>query len=336
MAGDQMDGVDRDPLSGRSIAIAGGGLIGASWGALFTHYGARVRLWDPDHVAREVAAHRFETAMGQLAEVCRPKPGGTFSIAAGLNGALEGAELVQENAPESIAIKQELYRDIEGAVPETTIVASSTSALTWSDLAPGLRVPERFVTAHPFNPPHLIPLVELYGIDSSVLDRAEAMYRAADRVPVRLRKDATGHIANRLSSALWREAVHIVADGIADVAAVDMALVNGPGLRWSVIGAHMAYHLGGGDGGLASYLQHLGPSQERRWSDLGSPQLDDATKAALIEGVNVEADGRDLATLAAGRDEALIRQLRSRREVETEGSRAAAKGNHAPPTRGSP
>jgi carnitine 3-dehydrogenase len=307
--------IEPDQLDGRSIAIAGGGLVGVSWGALFTHYGARVVLWDPASEARDLATRRFGNATEQLAEICPPNGSGTFDITDSLDEALEGAELVQENAPESIEVKRSLYREIEDVIPETTILASSTSALTWSDLSPGLRVPERFVTAHPFNPPHLVPLVELYGIDSSVLDRAENLYRAADRVPIRLRKDAIGHIANRLSSALWREAVHIVADGIADVTAVDAALVNGPGLRWSAIGAHMAYHLGGGEGGLESYLEHLGPSQERRWADLGSPKLDDATKAMLIDGVEAEAEGRDVATLAAERDAALISMLRSRREA---------------------
>jgi carnitine 3-dehydrogenase len=310
--------VGPNQLVGRSIAIAGGGLIGVSWGALFAHHGARVVLWDPMSEARVLAVRRFGDAAAQLTEICPPNASGTFDISDSLDRTLEGAELVQENAPEAIETKRDLYRKIESLIPETTIVASSTSALTWSDLSPGLRVPERFVTAHPFNPPHLLPLVELYGIDSSVLDRAEALYRGAGRVPVRLRKDATGHIANRLSSALWREAVHIVADGIADVAAVDTALINGPGLRWATVGAHMAYHLGGGEGGLASYLEHLGPSQERRWADLGNPQLDDETKAMLVEGANASADGRDLGTLAAGRDAALISMLRARRDVEGE------------------
>ena len=135
---------------------------------------------------------------------------------------------------------------------------------------------------------------------------------------MRLTKDATGHIANRLASALWHEAVHIVAEGIADVDAVDAALVNGPGLRWSTIGAHMAYHLGGGEGGLAAYLDHLGLSQERRWADLGSPRLDESTKAALIEGIEREAAGRDIATLEAERDAALIAALRARRATGNE------------------
>ena len=174
--------------------------------------------------------------------------------------------------------------------------------------------PDRLITAHPFNPPHLVPLVELYGPNPKVVDWAEAFYRGLGSAPVRLKKDAVGHIANRLSSALWREAVHIVAEGIADVDAVDMALVNGPGLRWSVLGAHMAYHLGGGAGGMAGYLEHLGPSQQKRWDSLGSPTLDADTRARLVEGVNTEAAGRSITQLEAERDAALIElaQMRQR------------------------
>ena len=157
-----------------------------------------------------------------------------------------------------------------------------------------------------------MPLVEIYGIDDKTLNTAEAIYAAAGRVPVRLQKDATGHIANRLASALWREAVNIVAEGIADVEAVDAAMVHGPGLRWSVLGPHMAYHLGGGTGGMAAYLDHLGPSQERRWAALGTPSLTPEVRTALIEGVTKEADGRDIRQLEAKRDAALIRALKAR------------------------
>lgn len=229
------------------IAILGLGLIGAAWAALFVHHGARVAAWDPDTAARKGLADRMATPLRQLAEITGHPARGTLEITGDLARALDGAQLIQENAPEKPALKHGLYAQIE-ALSDATI-ASSASGLCWTDLAPGLRDPSQLITAHPFNPPHLVPLVETYGTDPARLDRAEAIYRAADRVPVRLKKPATGHIANRLASALWREAVHIVAEGIADVPAVDAALVHGPGLRWSVMGAHMAYHLGGGPGG---------------------------------------------------------------------------------------
>jgi len=300
-------------LAQRQIAILGAGLIGACWAALFAHHGARVRVWDPDQDALGGLADRMATPLAQLRDIAPDAgPRGEVTVSANLSEVVMTADLIQENAPENLTLKHELYRQVEPLMRKGAILASSTSALTWSELAPGLSDPGCLITAHPFNPPHLVPLVETYGTDPDRLDRAEAMYRAAGRVPVRLNKDATGHIANRLASALWREAVHMVAEGIADVPAIDAALVNGPGLRWSTIGAHMAYHLGGGAGGMAGYLEHLGPSQERRWAAFGSPKLTPEVRAALVRGVEAEAAGRDIPTLERERDAALIAALKFR------------------------
>lgn len=298
------------------IAILGAGLIGAAWAALFRHHGADVRIWDPMPEALETAEARMAIPLAQLAEIA-PDVGrrGKLTVCTSLEEAVADAYLVQENAPESISIKHALFAQVEPLMLPEAVLASSTSALTWSDLSPGLQDPSRLITAHPFNPPHLVPLVEIYGTDTARIEKAEALYRAAGRVPVRLKKDATGHIANRLASALWREAVFMVQDGIADVEAIDAALVNGPGLRWSVLGAHMAYHLGGGAGGMAGYLAHLGPSQERRWSALGAPSLTSEVQAELVAGTCRAAAGRDIPTLEATRDKALIAALRARKDA---------------------
>jgi 3-hydroxyacyl-CoA dehydrogenase len=297
----------------RIIAILGCGLIGESWAALCMAHGHDVQAWDPDAGARADFADRVARPIRQLADINGPAPRlGALTVHADLAEALHGATLIQENAPENVPLKQELYARIETLADPAAIIASSTSAHPWSALTPGMARPGRLITAHPFNPPHLIPLVEPYGIDDAVLARAEAFYLGLGRVPIRLNKDAVGHVANRLASALWREAVHIVAEGIADVAAVDAALVNGPGLRWSVLGAHMAYHLGGGAGGMAGYLAHLGPSQMRRWESLGSPELTPAVQALLVAGVADEAAGRTIAELEAERDARLIALARLR------------------------
>lgn len=305
-----------------SVAVIGCGLIGESWAALGLAHGHDVRAWDPAAERREGFAERLTRPLAQLAEVGQTGPRGNLprghlprghlTVTASLPEAVAQADIVQENAPEQIPLKQALYTEIEAAATEDAIIASSTSALTWSDLTPGMRNPDRFITAHPFNPPHLIPLVELYGTQERILERAEAFYRGIGRIPVRLKKDTVGHIANRLASALWREAVHIVAEGIADVASVDAALRHGPGLRWSVVGAHMAYHLGGGTGGMAHYLAHLGPSQARRWKTLGSPDLTPEVCDLLIAGIAEEAAGRSIADLEAERDAGLIRALKVR------------------------
>jgi 3-hydroxyacyl-CoA dehydrogenase len=299
------------PIAGR-IAVLGCGLIGESWAALFLHHGFDVQAWDPSEDARASFSARLDRPMAQLGELGKgAAQKGKLTLCATLQEAVTDAAFIQENAPESIPLKQALYAQIE-AVPGAATIATSASGLTWSDLCGTMSDPNRLITAHPFNPPHLVPLVEVYGPDKARLDHAEALYRAIGRVPVRLKKEATGHIANRLASALYREAVHIVAEGIADVEAVDAALVNGPGLRWSVMGAHMTYHLGGGAGGIEHYLRHLGPSQQRRWATLGTPDLSPEVCDTLIEGVKSASHGRTIPELEAERDAGLMAALRTR------------------------
>ena len=144
-----------------------------------------------------------------------------------------------------------------------------------------------------------MPLVEIVGVDAGVVERAGVYYRAQGRRPVVLTREMPGHIANRLASALYREAVYLVEQGVASVAEIDAALCNGPGLRWALMGPHMTYHLGGGSGGIAGYLAHLGPSQERRWAALGTPSLSEPLKREIVAGVAEEAAGRSIAELEA-------------------------------------
>ena len=294
-----------------SVAVIGAGLIGTSWAALFAAVGGHeVRVFAPSPAARAEVAARAAAMTGQLAAL-HEVTGRVPVVCDSLEEACSGAVLIQENAPERLDLKRALYAGIEAAVGVDAIIASSTSALVWSDLARDLAHPRRFVTAHPFNPPHLMPLVELFGTDPAVLQRAKDFYAALARVPVVLKREAPGHIAGRLSAALWREAVALVADGVATVADVDRALVNGPGLRWAVVGPHMGYHLGGGDGGIASYLETLGPSQERRWASLGTPALTPEVRATLVAGIAEEAAGRTVGELAEARDRATIAILKS-------------------------
>lgn len=294
----------------RRVAIVGAGLIGASWAALFTAGGIDVAVWDPDAAALDAFRPRMAAARRQLA-LLGLRGRGKAKLFKRLSAAVADADLVQENAPEKIELKRRLYNDIFHAAPDT-VIASSTSSFAWSDLTQGVAKGDRIVVAHPFNPPHLVPLVEIFGTDDAIVRRVIAFYEALGKVPVRMKREAPGHIANRLASALYREAVNIVAEGIADVEAVDRALVEGPGLRWSIQGAHMTYHLGGGEGGIRHYLDHLGPSQEKRWASLGNPQLSEDVKAAIVRGVEAEAAGRSIADLSAERDAMLLQTLKLR------------------------
>ncbi|MBY6263688.1 3-hydroxyacyl-CoA dehydrogenase [Azospirillum sp. 412522] len=293
----------------RRVAVVGCGTVGASWAALFLAHGLDVAATDPAPDAQDRLRRFVDRALAQLAELgCRG--GGRLTFHGALADALEGAGFVQENAPENEETKRRLLADIDGRAAPGVIVASSTSALLRSAIVAGCRSPARHVVAHPFNPPHLLPLVEIVGGDAGVIERAVRFYRSLGRHPVVLNREMPGHIANRLSSALYREAVHLVEQGVASVADIDAAISQGPGLRWALMGPHMTYHLGGGDGGIAHYLEHLGPSQVRRWASLGHPTLGPEVQARIVEGVAEEAGGRTVQDLEAERDRALLGLLR--------------------------
>lgn len=299
------------------VAVLGLGVVGASWAALFALRGAHtVTAWDPSGSGRAAFGSRLNRARRQLVEL-GAKHQGAIQLCEHLEDAITGAQWVQESAPEDASVKRELYAEVESCVLQDTIIATSTSSFTWSDLAATLRQPSRFLVAHPFNPPHLIPLVELYSPEPEVSKRAVQFFSELGSVPVCLRREAVGHIGNRLASALWREAVHIVAEGIADVGDVDRVLIHGPGLRWSVVGTHLGYHLGGGERGLRQYLSHLGASQERRWASLGTPKLTPNLCERLVQGVHAFAAGRSVEQLENERDGHLISILRERQSQPT-------------------
>lgn len=296
----------------QTVAIVGGGLIGASWAALFTANDIDVIAWDPDANARALFRDRVKSARKQLAQLGR-RGKGKVKVVARLKAAVAGADFIQENAPEKLELKHKLFAEILAAAKPQATIASSTSSFAWSQLTADMKdAASRLIVSHPFNPPHLVPLVELYGTDPARVAQAAAFYEAMGKATIRMKREAPGHVANRLASALYREAVNIVAEGIADVADVDKALVEGPGLRWSIQGAHMTYHLGGGEGGYRHYLDHLGPSQEKRWAALGSPALTPEVKDLLVRGVDAASAGRSIAELSAERDAMLIDTLKLR------------------------
>ena len=296
------------------IAVIGAGLIGSSWAALAMGHGLNVSAYDPAPGAEEKFRQAVERARSQLAELGLTNAG-QYQFTNNLDEALQGIDFVQENGPENEAAKRGLLARLDAALPPEVIIASSTSALLRSTIVARCRHKQRVIVAHPFNPPHLVPLVEIVGEDEDIVVRAAAFYRSLDRRPVILQREMPGHVANRLASALYREAVHLVEQGVASVAEIDAALCNGPGLRWALMGPHMTYHLGGGEGGIEGYLAHLGPSQVRRWESLGTPSLDENVQHKIIEGVAEEAAGRTIAQLEERRDEGLLALLRARKLV---------------------
>lgn len=301
------------------VAVVGTGLIGSAWTALFLARGLEVVAIDPDPEAPERLARTVARMAADLRAAGLVPEGAAIDPARVVHAAAPGPELagvgfVQENAPERLDLKRALLARLEDHVAPDAILASSTTAFRASDLQAGCRHPERVLAGHPLNPPHLIPLVEVSGgerTDPACVDRAMAFYAALGKRPVRLARDVEGHIAGRLSAALWREAVHLVEQGVASVEDIDAAVVHGPGLRWAAIGPHLTYHLGGGPGGIGAYLERLGASQERRWADLGAPRLTPEVRGRIGEGVRQEAGGRSVGDLEAERDRRIAAALRA-------------------------
>jgi carnitine 3-dehydrogenase len=298
----------------KRVAVVGCGLMGASWASLFLAHGIDVQAHDPASNSEDRLRHFVGHALAQLRELAQTGQG-QLRFTPDLSQALENVDFVQENAPEKEELKRQLLAQMDGLLPKPVIVASSTSALERSKIVADCTHPSRFIIAHPFNPPHLVPLVEIVGENEEVVSRARAFYEALGQKPVVLKREMPGHIANRLSSALYREAVYLVAEGVASVADIDAAVCNGPGLRWAIMGPHMTYHLGGGQGGIEHYLKHLGPSQERRWASLGNPTLGPDVQRKIVEGVVEEAEGRSITDLEQERDRLLIGILRLRNQI---------------------
>jgi 3-hydroxyacyl-CoA dehydrogenase len=301
------------------IAVVGAGTIGASWAAWFLARGFEVTVTDPAP-EREAFLHRYVTeAWSALRSIGATREGedaaeGMTRLAFSpvLEEALEGADMVQENALERLDLKRTLLARIDAALPADRLIASSTSGFTATDLQAEMARPERLVIGHPFNPPHLIPLVEVVGgkrTDAAAVDWAMAFYRAVGKHPIRLNKEVPAHIANRLQAVLWREAVHLAAEGVASVTDIDAAIAYGPGLRWALMGPHMTFNLAGGEGGMAHFLDHLGPPIEGWWRTMGQPALTDEVKATLTAGIAEEIGERSYEELVEERDRRLVALL---------------------------
>ena len=305
-----------NPPAIRRIAIVGAGTIGASWAALFLARGLEVVVSDPAADAEALTRARVQAAWPVLAELGHVQPGASaeaLRFEPDLEAALAGADFVQENAPEREDFKTALFARMDAALPPHVIVASSSSGLIMSRLQSQCRHASRFVIGHPFNPPHLIPLVEVVGgeqTSADTIDRCIAFYRSLGKYPIRLNKEVPGHIANRLQAALWREAIHLAAENVASVADIDAAVSQGPGLRWALFGPHMTFNLGGGAGGLANFMDHLLGPVQTWWDDLGAPEVTPELQQRLIAGVNAEAGQRSIADLVQTRDAQLTALLK--------------------------
>jgi len=306
----------------RRVTIIGTGVIGASWAALYLAKGLEVVATDIAPNA-ESALKRFVDAAWPALKRLGLAPGASqskLSFTPKIEAAMSGTDLVQENGPERLDFKQKLYGQLDDLLPADVIIASSSSGLTMSEIQTGCRShPERCVIGHPFNPPHLVPLVEIVGgakTSEETIERVAEFYKSIGRRTVRVRKEMPGHVANRLQAALSREVYYLIAEGVVSAADADTALCWGPGLRWGLMGSMLLNHLGGGEGGIEHFFEQFTQPLTAWWKTLGNPVLTPEVQKKLIDSVHTEVGSRSIDSLAEERDEMLLGLLELRTRTE--------------------
>jgi carnitine 3-dehydrogenase / betainyl-CoA thioesterase len=299
----------------RSAALLGGGVIGGGWAARLVLAGVDVRLYDPAPDAEQVAWTQIERARRAWRRLTAapPTPEGTLTMAATVAEAIDGAELIQESAPEREPLKRALLAEASRAAAPDAVIATSTSGLRPSRLCLDMERPEQLVVGHPFNPVYLLPLVEVCASDRSsaqTVQRAAAIYRGLGMRPLIVRHEIDGFIADRLLEALWREALWLVADDVATAEEIDDAIRYGPGLRWSAMGTFLTYRLAGGQAGMRHFMAQFGPALELPWTHLTEvPALDAQLIEKIVRESDAQAAGRSIEELVRIRDDCLVAVL---------------------------
>jgi len=324
-----------NPSQVQRVGIIGAGVIGGGWAAHFLRHGLDVTVYDP-------APHAEERLRQFIADVWPTmiqlglKPGADparLRFTADLPTAVSTAQFIQENAPEKLALKQGLLAAIDAAAPPDIVIASSTSGFAATDLQANSQRPSRIVVGHPFNPPYLIPLVEVVGgekTDPQAVTWAVEFYAAVGKKPLPMTHEIPGFIANRLQEALWREALHMVNEDMATVAEIDASIVYGPGLRWAIMGPCLTFHLAGGEGGMAHMLDHFDPGEFESWTKLKAPPITAELRQKMVAGCLEEANGRSIRDLEQERDQYLVALMEAIADCDPHGAKAAVLPGNVP------
>ncbi|MEZ5731424.1 MAG: 3-hydroxyacyl-CoA dehydrogenase NAD-binding domain-containing protein [Paracoccaceae bacterium] len=303
-----------DPSSVTRVTTIGAGPIGGGWAAHFIARGYDVTAYIHSEAERPALMAVIDTGWISL-EALGLVPGASrdrLTVTTDLDAAVRDAQFIQESAPERLELKQALYKRLGEVAPKDCIIASSTSGLMMTDIQKDCPTPERTVIGHPFNPPYLLPLVEIIGgkrTDPAAVEWAAAFYRHAGKAPLTMKKEIPGFVATRLQEALWREALHMVANGEATPEDIDVALMNGPAPRMAVQGQCMAFHVACGEGGMATNLDQFGPALKWPWTRLEAPELTQDLRDRMVDGCNAIAAGRHFEEMAAQRDREIVAVL---------------------------
>lgn len=302
---------NKSPESVKNITCVGAGPIGGGWTAHYLAKGYNVTTYLHDASEIDALNRLLETAWASLVDIGL-SPGASmdnFNWTTSLEEATSNAEFIQESVPEILELKQNLYQKFGEMVDPNVVIASSTSGLSMTDIQALCSTPERTVVAHPFNPPYLLPLVEMIGGEKTsphTVEWTEQFYKVAGKAPLVMKKEVPGFIATRLQEAIWREALHMVENGEATVEQIDQAVVNGPGPRWALMGPCEIFHVGGGEGGMAYCLDQFGPALKLPWTRLVAPELTTELRNAMVNGCEEMCEGEDFASLSKKMNQGLV------------------------------
>jgi carnitine 3-dehydrogenase len=304
--------VSARPTRIRRLAVVGTGVIGSGWAARALAHGLDVTAWDPAPGAETRLRAAVANAWPALERVGLKRGASRrrLTFAGNLTDALAHADFVQESGPEDERVKRSLLAEIDRVVGPRVVIASSSSGLLPTRIQAGCQHPGRVIIGHPFNPVYLLPLVELVGGEKTkphAMKAASAFYRSLGMRPLHLKREIEGYISDRLQEALWREALHLVADGVATTQEIDDAIVYGPGLRWAFMGTCLAFHMAGGDDGMRHMLEQFGPALKLPWTKLRAPALTPELARRMVDGTSAQANGRSIKQLERWRDDQLIR-----------------------------
>src|ERR1700722_12789400 len=288
----------------RNVAIVGTGLIGASWAAQYLASGLDVIATDPaPHAEANLRkwvdeAWELLTVIGLASGASRDR----LTFTADMKEAVSKADFVQENVPERLILKAKVFAQMDQVAPPDSILASSASGITMDLIQSGCKHPERCVIGHPFNPPHVIPLVEVVG-------GAKTSDASIGKKPIRLRKAVPGHVGNRLQAALYREVLYLIQQGVVSVEDADIAVSYGLGLRWGVMGPSLQWHLGGGSGGIHHFVEHFMDGFVGLMRKIEMPDVTPALMQTIIDGVLKEANGQSIEQLAEAENKVVLELL---------------------------
>ncbi len=315
--------LDQAPEQVKRVTCIGAGPIGGGWAAHFLAQGYAVSSYLHAESEYDALMRLLETAWQSLEQIGLAEGASmdNFSWTTDLGAATENCEFIQESVPEVLELKQELYRTLGDMVDPRVVIASSTSGLSMTDIQAQCATPERTVVAHPFNPPYLLPLVEMIGGEKTApqtVEWSERFYRVAGKAPLVMKKEIPGFIATRLQEAIWREALHMVANGEATVEQIDQAVVNGPGPRWALMGPCEIFHVGGGEGGMAYCLDQFGPALKLPWTRLVAPELTDELRNAMVDGCVEMTAGQDFASLSKKMNDGLVEIAKMKRTAKNQ------------------